>query len=237
MKRFNVVLGREDGAVEVHPMKQWLRQHPDELPSGVDATEATSHQLRNILKKRGWLVEELATEVRLFPANTSAGAAAQVLGDGEASAFTEDEDPLAFALEAQLRDFLAHNLPNIPIAGQSLQLFRPDDGKTAVEYSTGVGFIDLLAQDRQGDLYVFELKLDRGPDRALGQLLRYMGWVKVHLSPERTVHGVIVARSVDEKLRYASSVIPNVTLLEYEVSFTVREAPVPVGADTRRSAE
>ncbi len=82
---------------------------------------------------------------------------------------------------------------------------------------------------------MFEVKLDRGPDRALGQLARYMGWVKSHLAGANTEFGVLVARSIDERLRYAAAVIPNVALLEYEVQFTVRpvEAHGPTGFETR----
>lgn len=95
-----------------------------------------------------------------------------------------------------------------------------------------MGPIDILAADSTGNLYVFELKLDRGPDRALGQLARYMGWVKSHLAAGKTVTGVLVARSIDERLRYAAAVIPNVALLEYEVQFSVRpvEAHGPIGS-------
>ncbi len=67
MKRFNVVVAKEDGGVEVHPMKAWLRRHLEELPAGTNPTTSTSHQLRNLLRRRGWAVKELAAEVRLFP--------------------------------------------------------------------------------------------------------------------------------------------------------------------------
>jgi hypothetical protein len=74
-----------------------------------------------------------------------------------------------------------------------------------------------------------ELKLDRGPDRALGQLARYMGWVKIHLAGDHEVRGVVVARSIDERLRYAACVMPNVALLEYEVEFRLHDAgSIPV---------
>jgi RecB family endonuclease NucS len=69
---------------------------------------------------------------------------------------------------------------------------------------------------------VFELKLSRGPDRAMGQLLRYMGGVRRVLAGQNEVHGIIVAKSIDEKLRYASLPVPNVSLLEYEVNFQLR---------------
>ena len=32
VQRHNVVIPREDGGVEVHPLKEWLRQHSDILP-------------------------------------------------------------------------------------------------------------------------------------------------------------------------------------------------------------
>jgi hypothetical protein len=124
-------------------------------------------------------------------------------------------DPAAFALEAQLRDFIVDNLAKIPIDGKRLSL----RGK---EHPTDVGPIDILACDDAGNFVVFELKLGRGPDRALGQLARYMGWVKHHLAGNRDVQGVVVAKSIDEKLRYAACVIPNVTLLEYDIDFRLR---------------
>ena len=134
-----------------------------------------------------------------------------------------DADLAAFALEAHLRDFIIENLPQIPVGGNKLRLYVDGEGREGKEYQTGVGSIDILATDTPGNFFVFELKLDRGPDRALGQLARYMGWIKTHLAGNRDVRGVIVARSIDEKLRYAACVIPNVVLLEYEVEFRLRD--------------
>ena len=57
-----------------------------------------------------------------------------------------------------------------------------------------------------------------------GQLARYMGWIKIQLAKDRDVRGVVVARAIDEKLRYAACVMPNVELLEYEVEFRLRPA-------------
>ena len=129
-----------------------------------------------------------------------------------------------FALEAQLRDFIVANLPRLPpVAGARLVLFRDEQGRDGIEYPTDVGPIDILAIDEHGNFFVFELKLERGPDRALGQLARYMGWVKVHLASDKAVSGVIVARAIDQRLRYAVNVFPNVTLLEYEVSFRLNQ--------------
>lgn len=115
-------------------------------------------------------------------------------------------------------------LPQIPVGGRRLRVYRDAAGRRGVEYPTGVGPIDLLATDKAGNFFVFELKLDRGPDTAFGQLARYMGWVKANLAGRRDVRGVVVARRIDEKLRYAASIAPDVALLEYEVNLKVRDA-------------
>jgi hypothetical protein len=46
----------------------------------------------------------------------------------------------------------------------------------------GGRFIDILAVDENNDYLVVELKVSRGYDRVIGQLLRYMAWVGRHLA-------------------------------------------------------
>lgn len=128
-------------------------------------------------------------------------------------------DGLPFALECHLRDFLARNLNTVPIKGQTLKLYADQDSRDGVEYPTDVGPIDILAVDAAGNFFVLELKVNRGPDRTVGQTLRYMGWVTKHLAAGKKVNGVIVAGNIDEKLKYAASMVPNVSLLEYKLRF------------------
>jgi hypothetical protein len=142
---------------------------------------------------------------------------------GETREQQEELDATTFALEAQLRDFIIENLSHIPVNGNRLKFFTDQSGRDGREYPTDVGPIDILAQEESGDFVVFELKLERGPDRALGQLARYMGWVKLHLAGEHAVKGVVVARSIDQRLRYAVCVFPNVSLLEYVVEFRLND--------------
>ena len=125
-----------------------------------------------------------------------------------------------FALEAHLRDYLAKSLPRLPGDDVPLTLYRADD-RDGVEFQTDVGPIDILATGN-GDFYVLELKLGRGPDVALGQVLRYMGWVKEHLAGEKNVFGVIVASDIGKKLRYAATQVPNVRLMEYDLKVDLR---------------
>src|SRR6266850_3670787 len=121
MKRFNVAVPKGDGGVELYPMKEWLRRHPDQLPAGLDPTFSTSHQLRNGLKKQGWSVQETASEVHLVPpgSNNASAAVQAVLGDEAILEEAQNElDEAAFGLEEQLRDFIADNMAAIDFAGR-----------------------------------------------------------------------------------------------------------------------
>lgn len=44
------------------------------------------------------------------------------------------------------------------------------------------GFIDMLALDGEGRFVVIELKVGRGRNKTVGQLLYYMGWVVKNLA-------------------------------------------------------
>jgi hypothetical protein len=221
-KRFLVVTKGQTGAIELHPMKEWLRQHPDQIPSGLTPDNSNSHQLRDGLKKRGWSVTETDDEVRIVRPEIAADAnAVSVLGEPTEDAVSEEEQ-FEFALESHLRDFIVRNLSTLPIANKRLKLFLDQSNRNGVEYPTDVGPIDILAEDESGNFIVVELKLSRGPDKAMGQLLRYMGWVKKTLAGQHEVYGVIVAKDMDQKLRFAALLVPNVSLLEYEVDFRLR---------------
>lgn len=128
------------------------------------------------------------------------------------------EESYVFAFEEHLQDFLIRNLSTIK--KHSLKLFENGD-RRGKEYPTDVGPIDILTTDENGDFYVFETKLSKGMDRALGQLLRYMGWVKRKLAKDKNVYGIIVANKMDEKIRYAVEVTPNVSLCEYDMKFEI----------------
>lgn len=227
MARFNVVIPREDGGLEVHPMKEWLRVHPEHIPVGLHPTNSTSHQLRDGLRRKGWMVQTAPDEVRLLPPGSLAAreTVAAVLGDDESTTPEADEaEETAFRFEIQLRDFIAQNLPAIDVHGPKLRLYVDEEGRNGVEYPTPVGPIDILATDSAGALYVFELKRARSPDHAIGQLTRYMGSLRKKFGPTREIKGVIVAREITQNLRYAIAVIPGVSLFEYQVEFRLKRA-------------
>ena len=43
------------------------------------------------------------------------------------------------------------------------------------------------------------------------------------MAKDKGVKGVIVAKKVDEKLKYAAFIIPDISLVEYELNFKIRE--------------
>jgi endonuclease len=145
-------------------------------------------------------------------------------------AMEEDTEPAGsseFAYEADLRNYLAKNLS---IIEPGLKLYQ-DEGITGVEFPVGGRFIDVLAVDAKGGLVVIELKVSRGYDRMVGQLMRYMAWIrKNQAEPGQQVRGVIVAREISEDLLLACSLLSGVQLFEYELSLTLN----PVSTQSSR---
>jgi hypothetical protein len=149
----------------------------------------------------------------------------------EALEIVEDEDATLdepavgsseFLLERDLQQYLAENLACIE---PGLRLYE-DEGVRGIEFDAGGRRIDILAVDREGGLVVLELKVSKGYDRVVGQLLRYMNWVRKELAdPGQRVRGIIVCRAMSEDLRLACASIANVELLEYKLSVTVTRVP------------
>ncbi len=125
-----------------------------------------------------------------------------------------------FAYEHDLRDFLARNLHLIE---PGLRLYT-DEGIRGIEFPAGGRFIDILAVDKENGYVVIELKVSKGYDRVVGQLLRYMAWIeKNQAEPGQRVRGVIIAKEISEDLKLACSRVGDVRLMEYALSVTVRE--------------
>ncbi|MBF0214111.1 MAG: DUF91 domain-containing protein [Magnetococcales bacterium] len=226
VKRVNIVIPKEDGGFELYRMKEWLRQHPDRLPPGLDATTLTSYQLRDRLKKHGWSVQNLDGETRLTPPgdHSTLSNIQEILGDGDVTLDKESPDDTefpdaSFGLEYQLRDFIAQNIGTLEILGRSISLYVDASGREGIEYPTSVGPIDILAVDNSGAFFVFELKRARSPDHTIGQLTRYMGWIGQTIGRNCEINGIIVAREISGNLRYSISVIPNIHLFEYKIEF------------------
>jgi restriction system protein len=130
------------------------------------------------------------------------------------------EDPFAFAMEQHLEAFLVANWEQTEFAA-TFSIFEEDGEKVGQQYQTDAGPIDILAISKDKKrLLVVELKRGRASDAVVGQILRYMGYVKGEIAEaDQTVEGAIVALEDDQKLRWALAVIPSVSFYRYEVRF------------------
>ncbi|MGB5107699.1 MAG: endonuclease NucS domain-containing protein [Candidatus Zixiibacteriota bacterium] len=122
-----------------------------------------------------------------------------------------------FAFERHLEDLLVENW-DLTDLSKEWDLFW-NDGEAAQQYATKVGLIDLLARHKtKSQWLVIELKKGSSSDAVVGQVTRYMGWVKEHLANSSdTVEGLIVSGELDEKLRYSIRQIPNVRHMRYKL--------------------
>jgi RecB family endonuclease NucS len=92
-----------------------------------------------------------------------------------------------------------------------------------VEFPVGGRYVDILAVDQAGGYVVIELKVSKGYDRVVGQLLRYVSWIKKnHADPGQAVRGIIIAKQISEDLCLACSEVPAVSLYEYTLSVSVK---------------
>jgi len=127
--------------------------------------------------------------------------------------------------EEDLRHYIASMQKLESIFGEDYrgyQLYKETDGRITGElYDTKtVGIIDLLYQNDTKDLLVIELKRTQDTsDKAVGQIARYLGWVREHLGKNRNVEGLLVARSASEELKYAIKALKDCKLFTYEIQF------------------
>ena len=92
--------------------------------------------------------------------------------------------------------------PNLEKMGLKL---AGEDVQQQFMMGPGVGRSDLICINKNEDLVVLELKGGMGSDQAIGQVLRYIGYVKENIAKEnQKVLGGIVATDYDEHLRLAA---------------------------------
>jgi restriction system protein len=129
---------------------------------------------------------------------------------------------VAFAMEKHLEAFLVENW-NRTILSKEFSIYEEDGEPVGQQYATDAGPIDVLAISKDKKrLLVVELKRGRVSDVVVGQVLRYMGFVKEQIAEsDQVVEGAIIALEDDKKMRWALMSVPSITFYRYEVSFTL----------------
>ena len=130
------------------------------------------------------------------------------------------EDPAAFAMEQHLEAFLVANW-NQTLLSKEFSIYEEEGEPVGQQYATDAGPIDVLAISKDKKrLLVVELKRGRATDVVVGQVLRYMGFVKEQIAEDdQTVEGAIIALEDDQKMRWALLSVPSISFYRYEISF------------------
>jgi hypothetical protein len=218
--RFGAASGLEREMAEIKDMEiEWDLSYTSSLRRGYVVDLFSRKQLFDAFKGQHWPAGGTSWGQRKieFWLRLKARYEDFLAGRGEdAPELDEADDDQAFAAETDLRDFLANTLGCVE---GGLRLYR-DGERSGVEFPVEDGRIDILAVDKSDRFVVFELKVARGRNKALGQLLYYMGWVDKHLS-KGPCRGIIVAREISDDLVLATQRVQGVSLYRYKLSVSV----------------
>ncbi len=135
------------------------------------------------------------------------------------------ENKKEFALEKYLEEFIVSNFD--AIFKGNLKIYKDAEGHDGQQFFTDIGFIDILAVEQASNSFVIiELKKGRPSDQVVGQILRYMGWVQQNLCTDgQEIKGLVICKDQDPKLSYALTMVNNIDIQYYDVSFTLSHTP------------
>lgn len=207
-------IGRITGVYFYHEGGPLPHRRPVDWLTGLIDKSSLSDALRRSLATQGTVtrLEEHASEIESF-----LGLARRpelVVPDPTV------ENTSAFALEKHLEEFLVANWENTELA-KNFDIYEEDGVLIGKQYTTDTGNLDILAVSKdKKELLVIELKRGRVSDVVVGQIQRYMGFVKDELcEPGQTVRGIIIGLDDDIRVRRALSVTQGIEFFRYEVSF------------------
>jgi hypothetical protein len=219
--RFGTEQGLEQEVADIRDMEiEWDRSYTSSLRRGYVVDLFTRKGVLGAFKEKYWPAGNTAWGLRKceFCLRLKQQYEDFLEGRGPAEGEDEIEEEQAFVAETHLRDFLANNLSCVEA---ELQLYRQGE-RDGVEFPVDNGRIDVLAQDSAKRFVVFELKMARGRNKALGQLLYYMGWVDKHLG-NGPCRGIIVAKEISDDLILATQRVKGVSLYRYKLDVSVEQ--------------
>ena len=142
----------------------------------------------------------------------------------EKPAFRRRKRPLQIHTEETLEQLIEQKIERERQAfGRRLRVYESTDRPYGRQFAIpDIGIIDLLVEDLDThELIVIELKRDESEDKVVGQISRYMAWVRENLATAgQAVQGIICLGTSNEKLRLAASNIRGLEVFRYDLTFT-----------------
>jgi len=136
---------------------------------------------------------------------------------------------VSLSLERDLERSLLGDLEQLE---EGLSLYN-EQGVIGHQLETGdVGRLDILATGSDGASVVIELKSGEADERALAQVLRYMGWVARRHARNTPVRGILVANSFHSHLIFAAGATRNIRLVRYQTLFRFEDVPIEITGPT-----
>lgn len=210
---------------------------------GEVTTNYSYHQIKNFPHQRGvhWfpkMIERSQMSQALQNSTGSIGTVSNitqyaeeieklVAGDRPPTIIATDEsieNPSEFALEKHLEDFLVQNWKATEL-GKQYDIYEEDGEMVGQQYPSDTGSIDILAVSKdKKEIVIIELKKGRASDVVVGQVQRYMGYVKEELAEDdQSVRGIIIAFEDDIKINRALAVAPNIDFYTYKIHFKLEK--------------
>jgi restriction system protein len=214
----NYYAGDVTGGYEYHKGEEMPHRRPVRWYSSIISRTELSEPLRNSTGAIGTVsnISKYASEIE-----------ALISGSRPPAIVATDEtieDPSVFALEQHLEEFLVQNWRSTEL-GKHYDIYEEEGDTVGQQYPSDTGPIDILAirKDKK-EILVIELKKGRVSDVVVGQVQRYMGYVKEELAePNQTVRGVIIAFEDDIKIHRALAVAQNIDFYTYKVQFKLEK--------------
>lgn len=123
-----------------------------------------------------------------------------------------------FSSEKLLEDELNQRMENgLPTFGRQLKMYRRH-GEYGRQYIIPIGRLDLLAEDDEGNLFIIELKKDRGYDDSYAQIRSYIEWFEKN-RPEKKIRGILCLNNPPKKLIQAVRQDDRVQLYNYQIVY------------------
>jgi hypothetical protein len=204
--------------VETHPEKSYGSSGSSKLPSA-DLSTARAEAEDELVE-----LNELSGElpkVEPAPRRSQQAAALQTVTPKPRVA-----KPLVAPDASGLRRMLAED-PSALEAG--LAVYCDAEGTPlGAGYTSGVGEIDLLAKDPDGELVVVMISDEQQGEALVAEVLQRIGWVRKHVAAGKNrVRGIVLCEHAPEGLSYtAAAVADTVRFKSYRIALSFEDLEI-----------